>query len=101
MFTYPKNFGFLNKISYSRVIESVLQHESGSGHALELLAWLVCAKRPLKWREVQGAFSIDLESVSIDWELRKLRVDSKELCGSLVELRSDGTVDVVHHTLKM
>ena len=90
-----------NKISYSRVIQNILDHESRSGHALELLGWLICVQRPLKWREIQGAFSIDLDSLSVDWERRKLRVDSKELCGSLVELRPDGTVDVVHHTLKM
>lgn len=59
-----------------------------------MLSWLVCARRSIKWREIQGAKSIDVETQCIDFERLQLRVDSKDLCGSLVEIRSDGTVEL-------
>jgi len=65
-----------------------------------LLSWLVCAKRPLKWHEIQGAKSINLDKQTVEWERRRFRVDSKDLCGSLVEVRSDQTVEFVHLTAK-
>lgn len=66
-----------------------------------LLGWLVCAKRPLKWHEIQGAKAINLEHSTIEWDRRKLQVDPKDLCGSLVEVRSDQTVEFVHLTVKL
>ena len=69
-----------------------------------LLGCLVCAKRPLKWHEIQGARSIELDPDSdeecVDFDERKLLIDSKELCGSLVEIRPGGTVELVHLTAK-
>lgn len=66
-----------------------------------LLRWLICAKRPLKWHEIQGARCINLDKQTIDWDRRQFRVDSKELCGALVEVRPDGTVELVHLTAKL
>ena len=66
-----------------------------------LLNWLVCAKRPLKWHEIQGAKSIDLEGQSVEWERRRFRVNPKDLCGSLVEIMPEGTVELVHLTAKL
>lgn len=73
---------------------------SESEDAAQLLGWLVCAKRPLRWYEIQGAVSIDLSMQAVDFEQRKLRVDSKALCGSLVEVRTDGEVHLVHLTAR-
>ena len=66
-----------------------------------LLGWLVCTKRPLKWHEIQGAKSIDIGRRSVEMERRRFRVDSKDLCGSLVEIRGDGAVELVHLTAKL
>jgi hypothetical protein len=66
-----------------------------------LLGWLVCAKRPLKWHEIQGAKCINLDKQSIQWEFRQFRVAPKDLCGSLVEVRADQTVELVHLTAKL
>jgi hypothetical protein len=44
--------------------------------------------------------SISVDDQSVDWERNRFRVDSKELCGSLVEDHADGTVVLVHHTAK-
>ncbi|KAL2850313.1 hypothetical protein BJY01DRAFT_261588 [Aspergillus pseudoustus] len=68
-----------------------------------LLGWLVCAKRPLKWTEVQLAFSIDMGTSAIrndlDMDL-KLRDDAQELCGSLVQVLKGNRVELVHSTAK-
>ncbi|PVH98773.1 hypothetical protein DM02DRAFT_673149 [Periconia macrospinosa] len=66
----------------------------------KLLSWMVCAKRPLKWREIQCAVSIDLDEQTVDWKDGRFPVDSKDLCGSLVEIHSDDTVNLVHHTAR-
>lgn len=53
----------------------------------------------MKWREIQGAISIDLQEMSIDVD-RRFVDGSKDLAGSLVELLPDGSVDLVHSTAK-
>jgi hypothetical protein len=68
--------------------------------ALMLLGWLVCAKRSLKMHEIQTMKSIDLDSRAIEFERRRFRVSPKELCESLVEVREDGTIELVHMTAK-
>ncbi|KAJ6002782.1 hypothetical protein N7451_005329 [Penicillium sp. IBT 35674x] len=85
--------------AYSRVLAVALDPRSRT-EALQLLAWLVCAKRQLKWREVQGAVSIDLQNMSVDFQSRQWVLDSKDLCGSLIQLRSDGSLELVHATAK-
>jgi hypothetical protein len=62
---------------------------------------LVCAKRSIKWREIQAARSIDVENQTVDFQRRQFRKDCKDLCGSLVELRDDGTLALVHTTAKL
>ena len=69
--------------------------------ALMLLGWLVCAKRPLKWHEIQGLKSINLDQQSVDFERESFLVEPKDLCESLVEVRSDETVELVHLTVKL
>lgn len=68
--------------------------------AEQLLGLLVCAKRFLKWTEIQGAMSIDPDAKIVDFDGRRFRADSKDLCGSLVEIRPGGTVELVHMTAK-
>jgi hypothetical protein len=68
--------------------------------ALMLLRWLGCAKRSLKMHEVQTMKSIDLDSRSVQLELRQFRVHPKDLCESLVDVREDGTIELVHMTAK-
>jgi hypothetical protein len=77
--------------------------------AKKILAWVICCKRPLKWRELQATFSIELASQTVDFEDRKLRVTCKDLCGSLIdvrsakfsELESGNTIELVHETARM
>lgn len=65
----------------------------------QILGWIVWAKRPLRWREIQGAMSIDMEQQKIDYD-RKLVDSPKELFASFVELDADGTVQLIHETAR-
>jgi hypothetical protein len=73
---------------------------SWQNDAKRLLGWVVCAKRPMKWYEIQAAVSIDLENQSVDYKGRMHRVNSKDLCASLVEIRSDDSIELVHSTAR-
>ena len=88
-------------IRYGRIVERTLDPESAqSTDAHQLLTLLVCARRPLRWHEIQGAVSISLEDMQIDLPGMSFRVSSKELCGSLIELRPKGSIELVHMTAK-
>jgi hypothetical protein len=68
--------------------------------SMKVFSWLVCAKRPLKWREIQCAAAVSFDEQTVDWDRGRFRVDSKDLCGSLVEVHSNDTVNLVHHTAR-
>jgi hypothetical protein len=42
--------------------------------------------------------AVDLDEPTVDFEGRRLHVDLDELCGSLVETRSGGMIELVHTT---
>jgi hypothetical protein len=69
--------------------------------ALTLLGWVVTAKRPLTWPEIQGAVSIDIEDQMVDFEERSLVVDIGALCGSLVERLPGDRIELVHTSARM
>ncbi|KAF2219821.1 hypothetical protein BDZ85DRAFT_41489 [Elsinoe ampelina] len=86
---------------YERILKRILgTGESGHRHdALKLLGWLVCAQRPLRWHEIQAAASFDSARGEYDSH-RRLMVDHKALCGSLVERLPDDSIELVHSTTK-
>jgi hypothetical protein len=65
-----------------------------------LFGWVTCATRALKWKEIQGAISIDFEYDKVDYERQQLMVDAKDLCGALIEELPNGDVTFVHSTVK-
>jgi hypothetical protein len=65
-----------------------------------LLSWVSYATRPLKWREIQTAVSIDPEQQSVNFDSYQLAVSAKELCGALVEQLPNGDISFVHSTVK-
>ena len=67
----------------------------------KLLGWMVCAKRPLKWREIQAAISIDAEDETIDLDSGGLRRSVEYYCGSLIQVLDGDRVELVHTTAKM
>ena len=62
-----------------------------------LLGWLVCARRLLKWQEIQLACCIDLDH-EINFEEDRLRHHIRDYCGSLIEASPDEFVRFVHGT---
>jgi hypothetical protein len=68
--------------------------------ARKLLGWMICARRPLKWHEIQGAVSIDPVGQTVNFDDRKLRVHIRDLCGSLVQVLPGDRVELVHSTAK-
>jgi len=61
-----------------------------------VLGWLVVAKRPLKWHEVQCLKAINFDEETVEYDRRKFLVAAKDLFHSLVEWRDDGTVQLFH-----
>jgi hypothetical protein len=68
--------------------------------ALMLLSWLVSSKRSLKMHEVQTMKSIDLNRRSVQYSRRHFRVHLQDLCESLVDVRANKTVELVHMTAR-
>jgi hypothetical protein len=77
------------------------QNVAERDQALTLLGWVVTAKRPLTWPEIQGAVSIDIENQIVNFEERSLVVDIGVLCGSLVERLPGDRIELVHTSARM
>lgn len=61
-----------------------------------VLSWLVVAKRPLKWYEVQCLKAINLDKESVEYDREKFIIGPKDLFHSLVDWGEDGTIRLVH-----
>ncbi|KAF2680111.1 hypothetical protein K458DRAFT_393383 [Lentithecium fluviatile CBS 122367] len=97
---FPRGPARLEEI-YGRITRRLLgASDTLNSDALKLLSWLVCAKRPLRWNEIQCAVSVDLDEQTVEWQDRRFRVNHKDLCGSLVDIHSDYSVNLVHRTAK-
>jgi hypothetical protein len=67
-----------------------------------LLGWMVCVRRPLRWNEIQALVSIDQSEQVISFAEKKLRSSLQELCGSLITILPEGRgLELVHNTAKM
>ncbi|CAI6290402.1 unnamed protein product [Periconia digitata] len=86
---------------YARIMKTILDKPVASRfEPLEILSWLVCAKRPLKMHEVQMMKSINVNERAVEFEYRHFRVHIKQLCESLVDVREDGTLELIHTTAR-
>lgn len=65
----------------------------------KVLGWVACAPRPLRWREIQCAISIDLDKESND-EGRRLVEGPRTLFSSFIEIQTNDMVDLVHGTAR-
>ncbi|RGP67320.1 vegetative incompatibility het-e-1 [Fusarium sporotrichioides] len=94
--------------AYERIIQRIIYAADPSARtsAKKILGWLVCSERPLRWREIQSRFCIDVERGLCDPD--DLRIDScKQLCSSLVDatdcemfpkVESEQTITMIHET---
>jgi hypothetical protein len=89
--------------SYERIVARIAQNPNDAEReaAQMLLGWMVCAKRPLRWHEIQGAVSLDTVNQTFEFEQRQLRKHIRELCGSLIDVLPGDRVELVHGTAKL
>ena len=85
----------INVYRYERVAVYVLENpnEEERCAAKKVLAYTICAERPLMWKELQSRFCINTDSGTANPDFL-LPVSCKNICGSLVEIEPD----VVHNT---
>ncbi|KAJ4393682.1 hypothetical protein N0V93_002897 [Gnomoniopsis smithogilvyi] len=96
--------------AYDRVTKWILEDapECQRQDALKIIGWIICAARPLHWREIQSIFCTDVEAGDFDYEENRLRVECKKLCGALVDVHlphrtqtgPDDIVTIVHGTAR-
>ncbi|OTA54483.1 hypothetical protein K449DRAFT_469433 [Hypoxylon sp. EC38] len=98
------NQGVIAKLheAFGRIVRRIKfdMEPEGRSDALQILAWVVIAKRDLGWHEIQGAMSVDVKSRMVDFRRRSLVVEPKELLGSLIELKPGNIVSLVHSSAK-
>ncbi|KAI1846006.1 hypothetical protein JX266_007815 [Neoarthrinium moseri] len=82
---------------YERIIDRICESQGDqiAENVQQVLGWIVCAKRPLRWYEIQGALCIDTEDQHVNYD-REISDSPKGLFASLVEVQGDGTVELVH-----
>ncbi|KAG4254580.1 hypothetical protein FPRO03_06920 [Fusarium proliferatum] len=102
--TFPED---LNR-AYDRIAQRIMKKQGSSRHKTvkRILGWVVCATRPLRWREIQSRFCIDADKEICN--AKYLRRDScKSICSSLVDvtncdmfpnIESEQIVTMVHET---
>ena len=65
-----------------------------------VLEIILTAQRPMRVEEVQGALSVHVLDMSVDFMKRRSMTSFNELCGPLVEVHADDVVSLVHPTAK-
>ncbi|KAK0654181.1 hypothetical protein QBC41DRAFT_386563, partial [Cercophora samala] len=89
---------------YERIMQNLLsRNDFRRQDRAELLGWLACARRPLKWYEVRGAAALDLDGQTVNFEQlvpRSLKQSHRDLFGPLVEQGPDSTLQFIHPTAR-
>ncbi|KAF4443951.1 Early growth response 1-B [Fusarium acutatum] len=65
-----------------------------------LFGWLICAKRPLRWHEMQAILCFDPDKLEIDFENNMLRQDMENYLGSIIHVLSGGYIRLIHSTAR-
>ncbi|KAF2267625.1 putative zinc finger protein [Lojkania enalia] len=88
--------------AYERIMQRIKDQASPTRwkEVVMVLGWLVCAKRPLQWHEIQTLKAMNMDNESIDYDRQRFVVAPMDLFDSLVERRDDGTVQLVHLSAK-
>ncbi|KAL3600097.1 hypothetical protein FPOAC2_04328 [Fusarium poae] len=94
--------------AYERILQRIIYSAGPSAQSStkQILGWLICSERPLRWREIQSRFCIDVDDELCDPE--DVRADGcKKLCSSLVDatdcelfpgVESEQTITMIHET---
>ncbi|KAI2838585.1 hypothetical protein CBS11350_8057 [Aspergillus niger] len=95
----PRNLPVTLDSLYERILGHArkVRDPHTATHIDEILGWIVCARRPLRWEEIQTAVCIDPERREFDID-RQLNGSPEDIFASLVERHPNETVDLVHQT---
>ncbi|KAF0645692.1 hypothetical protein FPSE5266_00755 [Fusarium pseudograminearum] len=96
--------------AYERVIVRVLRNPNKSERAVakHILGMIICALRPLHWREIKSKLCIDPSRSEVDID-RELVMSCKQICSSLVDVSylepsisspGEEIIDLVHSSAK-
>ncbi|KAH7110714.1 hypothetical protein EDB81DRAFT_831516 [Dactylonectria macrodidyma] len=99
----PKELSQIYEKLLGAIKTELLQLADGETHwqvAKLLLGWLVCAKRPLKWHEMQSILSYDPVKQIVDFDNKMLRQNSNKYLGSLVHVLDGDHIRMVHSTAR-
>lgn len=80
-----------------RMIES--RPEPTKSKVKMVLGWVACAPRPLRWREIQCAMSIDLDKESKNDD-KRFPDEPKTLFSAFIEVQANDMVELVHETAR-
>ncbi|KAF7532343.1 hypothetical protein G7054_g8019 [Neopestalotiopsis clavispora] len=88
--------------AYQRIMVRINEQapNAAKGDISRLLSWLVCAKKSLKWHEIQVMNSINCEERCVQLERQSFIKSPKDMLASLVETRADGSLEFVHLSAK-
>jgi hypothetical protein len=86
--------------SYARIVARLgLLNAKNQERTTRILQWIICAKRPLRLAELQGAIVHDHAHKHVS-EKTRLPDTVISLCKPLVQVLSDGTIAFVHFTVQ-
>ncbi|KAK4202169.1 NACHT domain-containing protein [Triangularia verruculosa] len=97
---HPSRFPKGLEQAYARTMERVKRNPNKAEAALahRILSLMICSIRPLRWREVQAAISIDCDAQQFQSSRRPV-VHIKDICGSLITILDSGDrIEFVHAT---
>ncbi|KAJ9144905.1 Zinc finger protein [Pleurostoma richardsiae] len=99
----PKALSQMYEKLLGAIKAELLQLADGEAHwqmAKLLLGWLVCAKRPLKWHEMQSILSYDPINQIVDFDNKMLRQTAKKYLGALVHVLDGDHIRIIHSTAR-
>jgi len=92
----------LTTLSYDRILNRISNNSDSNKVALakKILGWMTCARRTLKWHEIQGALSTNTTDRTVNFVQRRSRVHIREICGSLISNLAGDRLELVHVSAK-
>lgn len=87
---------------YARIVDRIFGNPNHVQRqiAQKLLGRITFSKRPMKWHEIQGATSIDIQQRVVNFAGRQMPDHIRDICGSLVEILPGNRVQLVHTTAR-
>ncbi|XEV00969.1 hypothetical protein FSHL1_006256 [Fusarium sambucinum] len=92
---------------YEKLLEAVktrLQSKRGGEaqwqRSKSMFGWLVCAKRPLRWHEMQAILSFDERELKIDFENKMMRQDVEKYLGSIIHVLDGDNIRLIHSSAR-